>query len=171
MTITKKQKILFIVPTFCRYEGEMQNPWMMDTLRRLRKEGYEINILAPSHKGLKDHTIEGFNVFRWRYFFKKWESLTHDEEAPKKIRKSLLYKFMFFPYVFFGLFAAFRIGRKNHYDHVHCHWPFPQGIIGLAAVFGSKKPKPSFVLHFHGASILPAERFGVIKNVLHYLIG
>ena len=168
--MTNHHRILFVVSTFCRYEGEMQNPWMMETLKKLRDRGYQVDILAPSYQGLRTHQIEGFKVYRWRYFFKKWESLTHDQGAPSKIRNSKLYKFMFFPYVLMGIIAAFKLGLKNKYEIIHCHWPFPQGIIGLASVVASRKAKPVFVLHFHGASLLLAKSYGYIKNVLYYLI-
>ena len=149
----------------------MQNPWMMDTLRRLRDNGYEMEILAPSYQGLPDQIISGFVVYRWRYFPRKWESLTHDQGAPNKIRTSKLYKFMFFPYLIMGMIRAFRIGRKNNYDVIHCHWPFPQGLIGLAARLGSKhKEKPALIMHFHGASLLLARTFAYVNSVLLYLI-
>ena len=170
ITMTDKHRILYIVSTFCRYEGEMQNPWMLDNLRRLRDRGYKVDILAPSYQGLKTHDIEGFKVYRFRYFFKKWESLTHDQGAPNKIRNSKLYKFMFFPYVLLGMIAAFRLGLKNKYDFVQCHWPFPQGIMGLACIMAKRKAKPTFVLHFYGASLLLAQTYSYVKTVLHYLI-
>ena len=116
--MTNHHRILFVVSTFCRYEGEMQNPWMMETLKKLRDRGYQVDILAPSYQGLRTHQIEGFKVYRWRYFFKKWESLTHDQGAPSKIRNSKLYKFMFFPYVLMGIIAAFKLGFKNKYDYI-----------------------------------------------------
>lgn len=168
--MTEKRRILFIVSTFCRYEGEMQNPWMMETLQKLRERGYQVDVLAPSYQGLKTHHIENFKVYRWRYFFKKWESLTHDQGATNKIRHSKLYKLMFFPYVILGMIAGFKLGMKNKYDFIHCHWPFPQGIIGLASILASRKTKPKLVLHFHGASLLLAKSYGYVKSVLNYLI-
>ena len=166
--MTFKPKILFIVSTFSRYEGDMQNPWMIDTFKRLKKRGYDIDILAPSFKGLKTHSVGEMKIYRWRYFFKKWESLTHDHGAPNKIRGSVLYKFMFFPYVIFGSIATFNICRKKKYNYIHCHWPFPQGVIGLFGLYG--KPKPKLILHFHGASLLLANTYRYVDMVLNYLL-
>lgn len=163
-------KILFIVSTFARCEGEMQNPWMMQTLARLRDRGYDIEILAPAYQGLRDQTIAGHRVYRYRYFFKAKETLTHDEGAPNKIRGSILYKLMFFPYVFFGMLKAFRLCRRNRYRIVHCHWPFPHGLMGLAAQWGSRGKKPRLILHFYGASLLLAEKYRLVKPLLSYCI-
>jgi glycosyltransferase involved in cell wall biosynthesis len=166
----KNPKILFIVSTFCRYEGEMQNPWMIETIRNLRKLGYEIHVLAPSFKGLKSHTIEGIPVHRFRYFFKSRESLTHDQGGSNKIRGSLLYKLMFFPYIICGIVSAFRYARKNPFDIIHVHWPFPHGLMGIAARLGSRLPRPKLVLSFYGASLLLADKFKFVDPVLRYII-
>lgn len=165
-----KPEILFIVSTFNRFKGEMQNPWMLETLRRLRDKGYGLQVLAPAFKGLESHAIEGFPVHRFRYFFKRWETLTHDEGATNKIRGRFFLKLLFFPYLFLGMWSAFRFARRNHFNVIHAHWPFPHGLMALAAKWGSKNPKPKIVLSFYGAELLLVNTYGFLKSALSWTI-
>lgn len=163
-------RILYIVSTFCRHEGEMQNPWMLETILRLQQRGHSVHVLAPSFRGLASHRIGDIPVQRFRYFFRAWEDLTHDHGATTKIRGSLLYKAMFFPYVFFGVLAAFRQARRQSFDIVHVHWPFPHGLLGVAAVLGSRAPRPRLVLNFHGASLLLAKTYAIVGPLLRWML-
>jgi hypothetical protein len=89
--VKKPCRVLYISSTYSRDEKDNQNPWMIDTIRNLKNVGYEIEVLAPSFRGLKTHTVGGVLVHRFRYFFAPWETLTHDQGAPNKIRGSLFY--------------------------------------------------------------------------------
>ncbi len=165
----KPCRILYISSTYSRDEKDNQNPWMVDTIRHLKAKGYEIEILAPSFKGLKSHCVGGVQVYRFRYFFAKWEKLTHDQGAPNKIRGSLFYKSLLFPYVFFGMIAAMRVARRGNYDFIHCHWPFPHGLIGYAGTLTAPR-KPKLIMHFHGACLLLAAKFKPIAPLIRFCI-
>ncbi|MDQ2999746.1 MAG: glycosyltransferase family 4 protein [Fibrobacterota bacterium] len=165
----KPRRILYISSTYSRDEKDNQNPWMIDTIRHLKAQGYEIEVLAPSFKGLRSQTVGGVRVHRFRYFFKDRETLTHDQGAPNKIRGSLLFKLLFFPYLFFGMLAAMRLARKGHYDFIHCHWPFPHGLMGWAACLVAPG-KPRLILHFHGACLLLAAKFKPIAPILRFCL-
>lgn len=165
----KKNRILYISSTYSRDERDNQNPWMIDTIRHLREAGYEVEVLAPSYKGLKSHVVGGVTVHRFRYFFAARETLTHDQGAPNKIRGSLLFKLLFFPYLACGSLAAMRLVRRRDYDFIHCHWPFPHGLIGWAACRAARN-RPAYVLHFHGACLLLAAKFKPIAPLLRFCI-
>ncbi len=141
----------------------------MDTIRHLRDKGYDIEVLAPSYRGLRSHTVGGVQVHRFRYWFSKWETLTHDQGAPNKIRGSALIKLLFFPYLFFGSLAAMRLARRNRYDFIHCHWPFPHGLMGFAACRAAHN-RPRLILHFHGACLLLAAKFKPIAPLLRFCL-
>jgi glycosyltransferase involved in cell wall biosynthesis len=164
-----KPRILYISSTYSRDEKDNQNPWMIDTIRHLRDRGYDIEVLAPSYRGLKSHTVGGVKVHRFRYFFRDRETLTHDQGAPNKIRGSLLFKLLFFPYLFFGILAAVRLGRRGRYDFIHCHWPFPHGLMGWAACLAAPD-RPRLILHFHGACLLLAAKFKPIAPLLRFCL-
>ncbi len=167
----KPCRILYISSTYSRDEKDNQNPWMIDTIRHLKAKGYEIDVLAPSFKGLKTHQVGGVQVYRFRYFFAPWEKLTHDQGAPNKIRGSLFYKSLLFPYVFFGMLAAMRVARQGNYDFIHCHWPFPQGILGWAGRLAApSKHKPKLIMHFYGACLLLAAKFKPIAPILRFCL-
>ncbi len=165
-----KPKILYIVSTYARREGEMQNPWMIETVRHLRRDGYGLEILAPAYRGLTTHTIDGMTVHRYRYGRPDWEILTHDEGAPNKIRSNPLLKLVALPYILCGMWAAFRLVRRQRYDIIHSHWPFPHGLMGWAAWLGSPRPKPKLVLQFHGAELLLARHNRIIRLLLDLLL-
>lgn len=167
--IRRPLRILYISSTYSRDENDNQNPWMTDTIRHLRNKGYEIEVLAPSFRGLKSHSVGGVRVHRFRYFFRAGETLTHDQGAPNKIRGSLLIKLLVFPYVFFGMIAAMRVARRGRYDFIHCHWPFPHGLMGWAACLVSPN-RPRLILHFHGACLLLAAKFKPIAPLLRFCL-
>jgi len=165
----KLPRILYITSTYSRDEADNQNPWMIDTIRHLRAKGYEIEVLAPSFRGLETHMVGGVMVHRFRYFFRSRETLTHDQGAPNKIRGSLLIKLLVFPYVFFGMLAAIRVARRGRFDFIHCHWPFPHGLMGWAACVASPG-RPKLILHFHGACLLLAAKFKPIAPLLRFCL-
>lgn len=164
-----KIRVLYISSTYSRDERDNQNPWMIDTIRHLRAAGYAVEVLAPSYRGLKSHEVGGVTVHRFRYFFASRETLTHDQGAPNKIRGSVLFKLLFFPYLFFGTLAAIRVARRGRYDFIHCHWPFPHGLMGWAACRAARN-RPALVLHFHGACLLLAAKFKPIAPLLRFCI-
>lgn len=167
--VKKPCRVLYISSTYSRDEKDNQNPWMIDTIRHLRDKGYDIEVLAPSFKGLRSHIVGGVRVHRFRYFFASRETLTHDQGAPNKIRGSLLVKLLFFPYLFFGMLAAMRVARRGDFDFIHCHWPFPHGMMGWAACRAARN-KPKLILHFHGACLLLAAKFKPIAPFLRFCL-
>ncbi len=164
-----KCRILYISSTYSRDEKDNQNPWMIDTIRHLKAAGCDVEVLAPSYKGMRSHVVGGVTVHRFRYFLASRETLTHDEGAPNKIRGSVLVKLLFFPYLFFGALAAMRLVRRRDYDFIHCHWPFPHGLMGWAACRTARN-RPALVLHFHGACLLLAAKFKPIGPLLRSCI-
>ncbi|MDB5104188.1 MAG: hypothetical protein JWP91_1877 [Fibrobacteres bacterium] len=168
-SLRKPCRVLYISSTYSRDEKDNQNPWMIDTIRHLKAKGYDIEVLAPSFKGLRTHTVGGVLVHRFRYFFASRETLTHDQGAPNKIRGSMLVKLLFFPYLFFGMLAAMRVARRGEYDFIHCHWPFPHGMMGWAACLAARN-RPKLILHFHGACLLLAAKFKPIAPFLRFCL-
>lgn len=123
----KKIKVCFVVSTFPRNENDPAVPWLRKNVLELQKKGINVKVLAPSFKGLKDHEIEGIPVKRFRYFFKKYEDLTHDEGMPTKIKK-FRGKLAFFSYFFAGRRALRKFHKKEKFDIIHVHWPFPHAL-------------------------------------------
>lgn len=126
-------KVLFIVTAYPRREGDIITPWMGETIDRLRRAGTEVEVLAPSYRGLVTGSIDGVKVHRFRYAPARWETLTHDMPALDRIAKNPLYAGLLPAYVAAGSRAAARIAREGEFDVVHAFWPIPHGIFGIAA--------------------------------------
>jgi len=126
-------KILFVATAFPRYEGDVITPWMTELIQRLQKKGIHISVFTSSYKGLKSQIWRGISVYRFRYFVKKYERLTHEETAVDKFGKGGLNIILSFCYVLFGTIAIARLVRRRKFDIVHINWPFPHIIFGMCA--------------------------------------
>ncbi|HXP90133.1 MAG TPA: glycosyltransferase family 4 protein [Fibrobacteria bacterium] len=160
-------RILVLSSVYARHPKDSEVPWMRESVRRLREAGHEVEILAPSWKGLSDHEIDGVRVHRFRYAPTSMEFLTHDEGAPSKTRGRPWLQLLAIPYILSGFIACWKLARRERFDVMHVHWPFPHGLIAQA---GRMHGLP-VVLNFHGAELLLARRHPWIRPVLRWLLG
>jgi glycosyltransferase involved in cell wall biosynthesis len=126
-------RVLHVMTAFPRDETDVIAPWLVEMLARMRERGIDVEVLTSSYKGLGDQVTRGIPVHRFRYFPSRWENLTHEETAPDRMRRSLLYRIMPAFYVAAGMMSAWRLARRNRYDIVHVHWPMPHALFGWAA--------------------------------------
>lgn len=159
-------KVLYITTNFPRWAGDAHSPWIVEVIKMLRDRGVAVEVLAPSYEGLSDHSIEGIPVHRFRYCLSRWETLTHNEGAPNKIRNPL-YLLLVPPYMLFGLLRTAVLCRPGHYDVIHVHWPLPSGVFGM---LGKWLGRTRMVASFHGAELLLVQRFPFLKPVLAFII-
>jgi glycosyltransferase involved in cell wall biosynthesis len=145
-------RILIVSTAFPRYQDDPTAKWLVETIRRLAAEGYEFEVLTSAYRGGGNTEYAGIPVHRFRYFFARWERLTHEESAPDRMQRSVLYKGMAFCYVAFGTIAAWRLGRRGRFDIVHVHWPVPHAIFGWAARAGSASPL-KIIAHFYSVEL------------------
>ncbi|MGQ9585097.1 MAG: glycosyltransferase family 4 protein [Anaerolineae bacterium] len=158
-------RVLYIVTSFARYEGDPHASWIVTLIGHLRQRGIEVEVLAPSFRGLGDHQVQGIPVHRFRYFPARWEALTHEDGAPKKVGRPL-YAGMVAPYLVAGVWSAAKLASRNPYDLIHVHWPLPQALLGLAARWTSGG---QLVATFYGAELHLARRLPVLKPALRFL--
>jgi len=155
-------RICFVASTYPRSDEDTAVPWLREDLRRLADRGYEVHVFAPAFKGSKSHKVDGITVHRYRYFFAGKEDLTHDAGAPTKIRRPDYLVITLF-YILFGSIGLYRLHRKEKFDLLHIHWPFPHGLFGLVA----RKAHPApIALSFHGAELLLARKFKFVDPIL-----
>jgi glycosyltransferase involved in cell wall biosynthesis len=126
-------RVLYTVTAFAREPGDVITPWLTETIDRLRGRGVEVEVLAPSWRGLRDHDIGGTRVHRFRYAPSAIETLTHEQTAPDRVRERPVFLGLVPGYVAAGTLAAARLARSGRFDVVHTFWPLPHGIFGLAA--------------------------------------
>lgn len=164
-------KLLIITTNFPRWEGDPHSPWLVELLGLLRRQNVAAEILAPAFRGLGSHVIDGMPVHRFRYAPARWETLTHEEGAPNKIRKNPLYLFLLPLYLLSGIWAAWRLARRGEYDIVHVHWPVPQGIFGVVARLAQTRPRtPRLVATFYGADLVLVRRFAFLRPFLGWFV-
>ncbi len=159
-------KIAVLGSTYARSEGDSQVPWLRESVNRLAARGHRVTVIAPSFEGLKSHFIEGVEVLRFRYAPRRWEHLTHDEGAPNKLRNPL-YQLLAAPYIALGALAAARWSRRRRFDIIHCHWPFPHGLMALPA---ARLSGAKVVATCHGAELAMGRRKPWVRKVLRHCL-
>lgn len=148
-------KVLYLVTAYARHPTDVITPWLTETIRRLAVRGVEVEVLAPAYRGLATQTIGGVRVHRFRYAPRPWETLTHDQTAPDRIRERPWFLGLVPGYVAAGSAAAARLARTGEFNVVHAFWPIPQGVLGLAAKRASGLP---LVSTFFGVELTWMER-------------
>jgi len=161
-------KVLVIGSVYPRFQEDAEVPWLRTSISHLKKAGVEIQVLAPSYKGLKSHDIDGTHVNRFRYAPANWEILTHEEGAPSKMASKPWLQLLAIPYIINGFIQCLRICRKWRPDVIHAHWPFPHAYIALGA---AKLFRIPLVLNFHGAELLLIRKKKWVKPLLKFAIG
>ena len=160
-------KVLVIGSVYPRFHEDAEVPWLRTSIAHIKKAGLDIQVLAPSYKGLKSHEIDGVKVNRFRYAPASWEFLTHEEGAPSKMANKPWLQLLAIPYIISGFFKCIKICRKFKPDIIHAHWPFPHAYIALGA---AKLFKIPLVLNFHGAELLLIRKKKWVRPLLKFAI-
>ncbi len=161
-------KVLVIGSVYPRYQEDAEVPWLRASVAHLRSAGVNVQVLAPTYKGLKSHEIDGVKVNRFRYAPRNWEMLTHEEGAPSKMASKPWLQLLAIPYIINGFFQCLRLCRKWKPDVIHAHWPFPHAYIALGA---AKLFRIPLVLNFHGAELLLIRKKKWVRPLLKFAIG
>jgi len=143
-------RILHVVTAFPRTSDDVIVPWLVELLKRLKAAGHEVEVFTSSYRGAPDQVFAGIPVHRFRYFPRRWENLTHEEAAPDRMKRSLLYRLMPACFVVAGMAAIWRLCRRTRYDVIHVHWPLPLALFGWAA----QRARPArLVTTFYGVEL------------------
>ena len=148
--------------TYARSESDAQVPWLRESVNRLAALGHRMTVIVPSFEGLKNHFIDGVEVLRFRYAPRRFENLTHDEGAPNKLRNPF-YQILAAPYIGMGALAAAHWARRRRFDVIHCHWPFPHGLMALPA---ARLSGAKVVAMCHGAELAMSRRKPWVRAIL-----
>ena len=148
--VSRGMRVLHVTTAFPTKPDDVITPWLVELLRRLRARGHDVHVFTSAYRGLGDQVVDGIVVHRFRYFPRRWENLTHEETAPDRMRRSVLYRLMPICYVVAGMLAIWRHCRRHHYDVIHVHWPMPLALFGWAAERARSVP---MVTTFYGAEL------------------
>jgi len=143
-------RVLHVVTAFPRTESDVITPWLVQTIRLLRTRGVDAEVFTSSYRGLGHQNLFGIPIHRFRYFPRRWEDFTHDETAPDRMRKGLRYKLEALAYILCGQGAIERLCRREKFDIVHVHWPFPHALFGAAA---RRAGKCRVICSFYGVEL------------------
>jgi len=143
-------KVLFIVTSFQRDENDVINPWMIETIQQLKSRGVEVTVYTSAWRGLGDHEVGGILVRRFHYCPRALEILSHKRTIPDQIKDNKLKTLLVVPYMLFGLLRLRKLLKKEHFDIIHVHWPFPLAIFGYFAARWASAP---VVNEFYGVEL------------------
>lgn len=162
-------KVLFVTTSYSRRPGDVITPWMVQLIHRLRRQGIDVSVYTSSYRGLGNQVMEGVPVYRFRYFFRRWENLTHDQTAPDRFGQGLGYVFLSFCYVIMGTLHMIRLVRSRRFDIIHVHWPFPHILFGLA---GQAASRARLFATFYGLEIRWfKKKFAFLKRAFRLAMG
>src|SRR2546428_127951 len=155
-------RILHVVTAFPRPPDDVIVPWLVELLKRLQAAGHEVEVFTSSYRGAPDQVFAGIPVHRFRYFPRRWETLTHEEGAPAGMRRSWLSRLMPAWLVRAGMVAIWCLCRRGRYDVIHAHWPLPLALFGWGA---QRARSARLVTTFYGVGL----RW--VKSALPFLKG
>ncbi len=161
-------KVCHVVSTFPRFEGDPEVPWLLEMVKGLVERGINVEIIAPSFRGLTSHKISGIPVQRFRYFFSSWEDLTHESGAPYKLSTNPLNWLKVIPYLISGTFYISWKHWEKRFDLLHVHWPIPHFFMSYPVNLLSGIP---LILHFHSAEFPFLKKISILKPVIKNLMG
>ena len=157
-------KILVVTTTFPRRDSDDQPRFVLDLCKSL-PDNFQQLVLAPSGPGCDaEGEVEGVRVRRFRYFFKRAESVAYGSGilANLKTRPIL---WLLLPFFLVGMVASLRKAlRQFRPDIVHAHWWMPAGLaarIAIATTAGDYK----LLITCHGTDyFVLGERFARLRR-------
>lgn len=161
--VNYQTKIKFLTTTFPKFQGDSHAPWILSIAERLINYGYKVEVITPSSYDLKRFERFGkVEVYRFRYFWKKFEKVAYGANIPSNLAKSNVAKCVF-PFFIFGfLFAAFR-SLKNT-DAVHAQFGYSGLFVSLAHFI--KRSKQTFFVSFYGRDVAEAMKYKFLYKLL-----
>ena len=161
-------KVVSITTAFPRNENDVLIPWIIKLINLLKTKEVETEIFTSSYCGRKSEISNNIKVFRFRYFFRKWEKLSHDMSVPEKLKSNKLYFFVLPFFMLSGMLSARKFAKNNDFDLIHVHFPFPLALFGIAMKRVSKKP---LVMTCHGSEVNMAKKNPVFRKIFKWMLG
>ena len=143
-------KVLMVATAYPRYHGDVITPWLVELIQRLQKKGMQVAVFTSSYKGLGNQVVDGVTIYRFRYFLRKYERLTHEETAVDRIKRGPFNIVLALFYILFGTLNIVRLVKKERFDIIHIHWPFPHILFG---VFAKTAGQARLFTTFYGVEI------------------
>ncbi len=147
-----KKKLLVLTSTFPRWQNDTQ-PVFIHRLCQELLHDYEVDVLCPHYPGLlQTESIGKLRVFRFRYFFERYETLTYGKAMLANLKENQANILLVPFFLFFQIYHIVRLYRTNNYDLIHAHWIIPQGFC-VTAVKLLLFRRMKILLTSHGADL------------------
>jgi glycosyltransferase involved in cell wall biosynthesis len=162
----KDKHILVVTSVYPLTADGNHGAFVREAILRMQSTGARFTVFAPAYEGCASHELDGISVYRFRYFFKRFENLVRDG-APTKLQRQPLYLAIAAFYILLGTFQLFWQCRRQKPDLLHVHWPFPHGVMAWPS---SKLLGIPMVFSFHGAELLLSNKFKFVSGILSWLL-
>lgn len=162
----KKPRLLLTTSSFPRWNGDVSGHFILALANQLSTL-FDVFVLAPHYPGAKSkESIEEVSVFRFKYFFEKFEIIACKTGILPTIRRNKCLYILLPFFLFSGLVNLLYRTLQLKPQVIHAHWTFPQG---FQAALVSKLTKIPYIVTAHGADISGLSS-GVGKLVNNYVL-
>jgi glycosyltransferase involved in cell wall biosynthesis len=162
----KDKHILVVTSVYPLTADGNHGAFVREAILRTQPTGTRFTVFAPAYEGCASHELDGILVYRFRYFFKRFENLVRDG-APTKLQRQPLYLAIAALYILLGTFQLFWLCLRQKPDVLHVHWPFPHGLMAWPS---SKLLGIPMVFSLHGAELLLSNKFKFVSGILSWLL-
>jgi glycosyltransferase involved in cell wall biosynthesis len=165
-TDLRDKHILVISSVYPTTPDGNHGAFIRETVLQMRSLGIRFTIFAPAYEGSQTHNLDDIEVYRFRYFFKRFENLVRDG-APTKLQKQPLYILVALSYILLGAWQLLWLCKKQKPDLIHVNWPFPHGLMAYPV---NKLLGIPMLFSFHGGELLLAKKFSFVGTILRWQI-
>jgi len=123
--------ILVLTSTYPRWQEDTEPAFVHFLCRQLTSK-YRVIVLAPHYPGsLREETVDGIQIYRFRYFFPFAEYLAYDGGIITNLKNNIL-KWLLVPFFLVSQsFHMILLARKYKVSLIHAHWIIPQGLLAV----------------------------------------
>lgn len=162
----RDKHILVISSVYPTTSDGNHGAFIREAVLQMRSLGIHFTIFTPAYEGSQTHNLDNIEIYRFRYFFKRFENLVRDG-APTKLQKQPLYILVALLYILLGAWQLFWLCKKLKPDLLHVNWPFPHGLMAYPV---NKLLGIPMLFSFHGAELLLAKKFNFVGSILRWQI-
>lgn len=156
-------KLLVLTSTFPRWKNDTEPPFVYELSKRLTKD-FDVFVLAPHYKEAKKFEImNNIKVYRFKYFFEKWEKLTYSGGIPANLKKNKFLYLLVPLFLISEFFSLIKLVNTVEPNIIHAHWVIPQGII---TYLNYKIHKTPYILTSHGSDIFTFKWLNFFKKLI-----
>ena len=159
----KKEKILVLASTFPRWQNDTVPMFIYDLCQGLSKY-YNITVLAPHfYKAKKYQKMENIDVYRFQYFFPKYEKIALAGGMLPRLSKNPFLIFQIPLFFISEIISTYILVKKLKPKVIYAHWVLPQGLVAFIV---SKLTGINYITHSHGSDINSMSKLNFLKKVI-----